>query len=114
MPKFRDDERGFRRWINLHSRPKRNGYVLNCYKAPAPNGKPYMLHEAACHTLTTANPRTGRNFTTGLFYKKCSTTLHELLDWAAEIPEAQIERCQRCLLPKVPARLRDWDNPSPQ
>ena len=89
MERFCDDEKGYLEWGTSNS----TGYVINCYKASGP----YMLHRSDCHTILN-----NKNFTTGQYYKVCSSNKEELTNWAKHerkkhgLPESELQRCTKC------------------
>ena len=69
----------FKHWLEEHP----GGYVLNCYKT----GK---LHTALCKSYRSAGPRM-----TYTRPKACSTSLRQLLEYAAR-EGIEANRCQQC------------------
>lgn len=85
---FRDDDRGYRDWINKHD----DGYVINI--APNFSSDTARLHRATCHTIT-GDPPGGRAWT-DLYMKLCSLSRQQLAEWIDERADGCIQPCGIC------------------
>ena len=74
---FRDDDRGYERWLASH----RSGWVVNARRNPT---RSYLkLHRAACHTVSRLQSGYS-TFTAGQYSKVCADDRAELEAWARE------------------------------
>jgi hypothetical protein len=86
---FRDDETGYLAWVQTHP----DGYVVNIDEPPiAPQ---YPMVHIASHRIISSPTRT--NYTTGRYFKVCSTELEELERWAQRKYGRPLTRCRQCL-----------------
>jgi len=82
---FEDNDRDYLYWTRNNSR----GYVVNCYRNPAPDY--LILHWADCYTIN----GTHAQWTTGDYAKVCSPTLPPLESWATTIG-GSLHKCEKC------------------
>jgi len=82
---FEDNDRDYLFWTRRNSR----GYVVNCYRIPAPDY--LILHWADCYTIN----GTHAPWTSGDYAKVCSPTLSPLEVWAASVG-GSLHKCEKC------------------
>jgi hypothetical protein len=76
------------------------GYLLNCIKGTGVSRGPYKLHRADCVRFKVKG-RFGRNFTTGEYYKVCSTNKRELTSWSRCLFRRETIECKLCFRNEV-------------
>jgi hypothetical protein len=83
---FEDNDRDYLFWTSQNPR----GYVVNCYRNPAPDY--LVLHWADCYTISgTQSP-----WTAGDYAKVCSPTVALLEEWASREISGQLQKCEKC------------------
>jgi len=87
MKIFRDDEAGYRNWIDMNP----NGFVVNSYKKP--KAEYLVLHKADCGSISSEKID---NYTTKGYIKICANDLDELTSWAKEHVNGRLRSCQMC------------------
>jgi hypothetical protein len=88
MEQFRDDDRGYLRWVAAHP----DGYVLNIRRTLSISDA--RLHSATWPTIT-GQPARGRTWT-GPYIKVCGGSAHDLDEWALAQAGARPRRCGTC------------------
>ena len=83
---YRDDDRGYARWLTLWPR----GYVLNI--AANLNPSDAKLHQTRCSSI---QPRDGKS-STGPYIKVCAPQLADLAQWSGEYAIPLPPRCKAC------------------
>lgn len=86
--KFVNDESGYLQWIDKNP----NGYVVNLDE-PLVTPQYPMIHLAR-HELVSSPART--NYTTGRYFKVCSTDMDELQKWSKENCGRSLTWCKVC------------------
>ena len=91
LEQFFDDEDGYLDWVRAH---KHDGYIVNLCKdhKSFPDTYP-MLHKAKHGSLS--SKKIG-GFTTGQYYKICSTDRDELERWSQSEFDRPLFRCKVC------------------
>lgn len=91
LEQFFDDEDGYQGWVNTHDK---DGYVVNLCKDRKrfPDTYP-MLHKASHKSLS--SKKIG-DFTTGEYFKICSTDREELERWSRSEFGRPLFRCKIC------------------
>jgi hypothetical protein len=89
VQRFKDDDEGYLRWIEGNQ----GGYVVNMDEPPSVPQYP-MLHSAT-HKLLSTPKRT--NYTTGKYFKVCSTDLEALEKWSQRRYGKSLTRCAQCM-----------------
>jgi hypothetical protein len=88
IEKFVNDETGYLQWIDNNP----NGYILNLDE-PLVTAKYPMIHLAR-HKVVSSSTRT--NYTTGRYFKVCSTDMDELANWAIANCGRPFTWCEVC------------------
>ena len=89
VEQFKNDEGGYLRWVTANPM----GFVANVdepqYVAQYP-----MVHSAS-HKAVSSPVRT--NYTTGKYFKVCSTDLKALEEWSQRNYGRSLTRCAQCM-----------------
>jgi hypothetical protein len=93
---FQRDDDGYLQWVA----DNQNGFVVNIdYTHTYPDYP--MVHRATHKALSTQRRK---NYTTGQYYKVCSTDLSELQAWSRRETGKELIECQTCMRQGSPAR----------
>lgn len=87
MKEFKEDDDGYRRWIESHP----NGYVLNAERGTLSTAL-MRLHQSSCHTIA---PKPGIRWT-WLYIKVCSTSIDEIVDYVRTKYGVEPKVCGTC------------------
>ena len=88
IEKFQNDDLGYLAWVQ--SNP--SGFVVNIDE---PNTTPsYPMVHAASHRAISSGSR--ENYTSGRYFKVCSTSLTDLEKWTMEHYRRPLVRCKTC------------------
>lgn len=86
MRTFRNDDQGFLEWIDENP----DGFVANV-------DNPQSVHQyPMVHLTSDSQLRNRSNYTTGRYFKVCSTDLSELDDWSKVTYGKELTWCRRC------------------
>ena len=88
LRKFVNDEGGYLEWVSTNP----NGFVVNVDEPQSWLNYP-MVHLSTCKHIHSA-ART--NYTTGRYFKVCSTDFDELQRWSVDTYKKELTRCRHC------------------
>ncbi len=88
MIEFRDNDVGYQRRLECHSR----GYVVNAHRRPI--AIYLVLHRATCPSITRLATN-AKTWTHGDFIKVCSDSVSDLDAWVRQVPGV-LSRCGMC------------------
>lgn len=87
---FDNDEIGYLRWADEH---QDDGFIINTDGDERSPDYP-MVHRASPGAMTTAKRG---NYTTGRFFKVCSTDMSDLEAWARRVRNRSLTHCKQCM-----------------